>query len=160
MALLLAVATAKTRLSGIDWLVIGLYFSILLGVASWVIRKAKDSAGFICQQIMFLTESRTGDRGDAGLLPYASFVAFFPHLIAGPIVRPREIMPQPTRRLRTQSMPETRALSPPSAKKQRVLLQSEKLQPPRPGARRRPRLPRRLRKQNARPMKKPSVRPS
>ena len=31
---------------------------------------------------------------DAGLLPYAAFVAFFPHLIAGPIVRPREIMPQ------------------------------------------------------------------
>ena len=49
---------------------------------------------FTFQQIMFLTESRTGDRVDAGLLPYASFVAFFPHLIAGPIVRPREIMPQ------------------------------------------------------------------
>ncbi len=49
---------------------------------------------FTFQQIMFLTESRSGDRVDAGLLPYASFVAFFPHLIAGPIVRPREIMPQ------------------------------------------------------------------
>jgi D-alanyl-lipoteichoic acid acyltransferase DltB (MBOAT superfamily) len=43
---------------------------------------------------MFLTESRSADRVDAGLLPYVSFVAFFPHLIAGPIVRPREIMPQ------------------------------------------------------------------
>ena len=31
---------------------------------------------------------------DTGLLHYAAFVAFFPHLIAGPIVRPREIMPQ------------------------------------------------------------------
>jgi alginate O-acetyltransferase complex protein AlgI len=49
---------------------------------------------FTFQQIMFLTESRNCDRVDAGLLPYASFVAFFPHLIAGPIVRPREIMPQ------------------------------------------------------------------
>jgi alginate O-acetyltransferase complex protein AlgI len=49
---------------------------------------------FTFQQIMFLVESRSGDRVDAGLLPYAAFVAFFPHLIAGPIVRPREIMPQ------------------------------------------------------------------
>ena len=43
---------------------------------------------------MFLVESRSGDRVDAGPLPYAAFIAFFPHLIAGPIVRPREIMPQ------------------------------------------------------------------
>jgi alginate O-acetyltransferase complex protein AlgI len=49
---------------------------------------------FTFQQIMFLTESRSGGRVDAGLLPYAAFVAFFPHLIAGPIVKPREIMPQ------------------------------------------------------------------
>ncbi len=49
---------------------------------------------FTFQQIMYLLESFRGDRVDAGLLPYASFVAFFPHLIAGPIVRPREIMPQ------------------------------------------------------------------
>jgi alginate O-acetyltransferase complex protein AlgI len=49
---------------------------------------------FTFQQIMFLTESRGGERLDTGLLPYAAFAAFFPHLIAGPIVRPREIMPQ------------------------------------------------------------------
>jgi alginate O-acetyltransferase complex protein AlgI len=49
---------------------------------------------FTFQQIMFLVESRSGDRVDAGPLPYAAFVAFFPHLIAGPIVQPREIMPQ------------------------------------------------------------------
>ena len=51
-------------------------------------------------------------------------------------------------------------LSPPSAKKQRVLLRSEKLPPPRPEARRKPRPSRRLRKPNARQMKRPSVRPS
>ncbi|MEJ0017471.1 MAG: MBOAT family O-acyltransferase [Acetobacteraceae bacterium] len=39
-------------------------------------------------------ETWRGERVAAGLLPYAAFVAFFPHLIAGPIVRPREIMPQ------------------------------------------------------------------
>ncbi len=29
-----------------------------------------------------------------GALPYAAFVCFFPHLIAGPIVRPSEVLPQ------------------------------------------------------------------
>src|SRR5437879_9959454 len=33
----------KSQLTGIDWLVIGLYFSVLLCVAWWVVRKGKDS---------------------------------------------------------------------------------------------------------------------
>lgn len=33
-------------------------------------------------------------RGDAGLLDYALFVSFFPHLVAGPIVRARVLLPQ------------------------------------------------------------------
>jgi D-alanyl-lipoteichoic acid acyltransferase DltB (MBOAT superfamily) len=49
---------------------------------------------FTFQQIMYLVECHRRECIDAGLLPYAAFVAFFPHLIAGPIVRPREIMPQ------------------------------------------------------------------
>ncbi len=49
---------------------------------------------FTFQQIMFLADSRSGTRPDCGLLGYAAFVAFFPHLIAGPIVRPGEIIPQ------------------------------------------------------------------
>jgi alginate O-acetyltransferase complex protein AlgI len=36
--------------------------------------------------------------GPAGALEYATFVAFFAHLIAGPIVRAREIVPQLVRR--------------------------------------------------------------
>lgn len=48
---------------------------------------------FTFQQIMFLSDSaRTGR--SAPLLPYAAFVAFFPHLIAGPLVRPAEVLPQ------------------------------------------------------------------
>ena len=43
---------------------------------------------------MFLVESYHAERPDSGPLPYAAFIAFFPHLIAGPIVSPREIMPQ------------------------------------------------------------------
>lgn len=49
---------------------------------------------FTFQQIMYLVENFRGERGGNGLLHYTAFVAFFPHLIAGPIVRPREIMPQ------------------------------------------------------------------
>jgi D-alanyl-lipoteichoic acid acyltransferase DltB (MBOAT superfamily) len=32
--------------------------------------------------------------GDAGFLDYALFVSFFPHLVAGPIVRARQLLPQ------------------------------------------------------------------
>ena len=39
-----AAVTLKSHLTEIDWLVIALYFSILLCVAWWVVRKAKDSA--------------------------------------------------------------------------------------------------------------------
>ena len=46
---------------------------------------------FTFQQIMYLAGG-----GGAPLLPYAGFVTFFPHLIAGPIVRPTEIIPQLT----------------------------------------------------------------
>jgi D-alanyl-lipoteichoic acid acyltransferase DltB (MBOAT superfamily) len=55
---------------------------------------------FTFQQIMFLVDtSRTGpatpQRHDLPpLLTYTAFVTFFPHLIAGPIVRPSEIIPQ------------------------------------------------------------------
>ena len=49
---------------------------------------------FTFQQIMFLVGSARGECTDCDLLHYAAFVAFFPHLIAGPIVRPRDIIPQ------------------------------------------------------------------
>ena len=49
---------------------------------------------FTFQQIMYLVESYRGTCVASGLLTYATFVAFFPHLISGPIVRPRDIMPQ------------------------------------------------------------------
>jgi alginate O-acetyltransferase complex protein AlgI len=54
---------------------------------------------FTFQQIMFLVETARRDDDVSrtslpALLPYAAFVTFFPHLIAGPIVRPSEIIPQ------------------------------------------------------------------
>ncbi len=49
---------------------------------------------FTFQQIMYLADVRTGDIRPAPFLEYACFISFFPHLIAGPIVRPGHILPQ------------------------------------------------------------------
>jgi len=43
-AFLLVTAHTASHLTGIDWVVIAIYFSILLGVAWWVVRRGKDSA--------------------------------------------------------------------------------------------------------------------
>jgi alginate O-acetyltransferase complex protein AlgI len=49
---------------------------------------------FTFTQIAYLIDLRQGIAKQQGLLPYSVFVTFFPHLIAGPIIHPREIMPQ------------------------------------------------------------------
>ena len=49
---------------------------------------------FTFQQVMFLVDTARGTLPATGPLPYAAFVCFFPHLIAGPIVRPADILPQ------------------------------------------------------------------
>ncbi len=49
---------------------------------------------FTFTQIAYLIDLRQGIAKQQGLLPYTVFVTFFPHLIAGPIIHPREIMPQ------------------------------------------------------------------
>jgi SSS family solute:Na+ symporter len=41
---MLAIAAIESRLTGVDWMVIGPYFSIPLCVVWWVVRKGKDSA--------------------------------------------------------------------------------------------------------------------
>jgi SSS family solute:Na+ symporter len=41
---LFASISARSTLTGLDWLMIALYFGVLLGVAWWVIRKSKDTA--------------------------------------------------------------------------------------------------------------------
>ena len=43
-AILLLDAASSSRISALDWLMIGLYFGVLLCVAWWVVRKGKDSA--------------------------------------------------------------------------------------------------------------------
>ncbi|MGE0222307.1 MAG: MBOAT family protein [Acetobacteraceae bacterium] len=49
---------------------------------------------FTFQQIMYLVDCHRAPESAAGPLSYAAFVTFFPHLIAGPLVAPREIIPQ------------------------------------------------------------------
>jgi alginate O-acetyltransferase complex protein AlgI len=110
----LRLARADDRRAARRWLIAGISLDLaLLGwfkYADFAIRTVTTATGysapeldiflplaisfFTFQQVMFLVESYRMDRDDAGLLHYANFVAFFPHLIAGPIVRPREIMPQ------------------------------------------------------------------
>ena len=36
--------TSTSTLAGLDWLAIALYFTVLFGVAWWVVRKAKNTA--------------------------------------------------------------------------------------------------------------------
>ena len=51
---------------------------------------------FTFQQIMFLVDTARAGAPPPAFRHYAAFVTFFPHLIAGPIVRPGEIIPQLT----------------------------------------------------------------
>ena len=49
---------------------------------------------FTFQKISYLVDLRRGDRHIYGLLDFFAFVTFFPQLIAGPLVRHNEIIPQ------------------------------------------------------------------
>lgn len=49
---------------------------------------------FTFTQIVYLVDSHRGETAEYNLLNYSLFVTFFPHLIAGPIVHHRQIMPQ------------------------------------------------------------------
>ena len=49
---------------------------------------------FTFQQIAYLVDCYRGNAKTSGLMTYALFVSFFPQLIAGPIVRSREMIPQ------------------------------------------------------------------
>lgn len=49
---------------------------------------------FTFQQIAFLVDIRSGKAACGGFMDYLFFVAFFPKLLAGPITRHRDLMPQ------------------------------------------------------------------
>ncbi len=68
----------------------------LAGVAHrpWGIVLPLGISFFTFQKISYLVDLRRGDRHVYGLLEFAAFVTFFPQLIAGPLVRHNEIIPQ------------------------------------------------------------------
>ena len=49
---------------------------------------------FTFTQIAYMIDVRQGIAKRQSFIPYSVFVTFFPHLIAGPIIHPRELMPQ------------------------------------------------------------------
>jgi len=49
---------------------------------------------FTFQQIAYLVETSRDGRCERNIISYSLFVVFFPHLIAGPITHPREMLPQ------------------------------------------------------------------
>ncbi len=70
--------------------------SAMVGVAHrpWGIILPLGISFFTFQKISYLVDLRRGDRHVYGLLEFAAFVTFFPQLIAGPLVRHNEIIPQ------------------------------------------------------------------
>ena len=59
---------------------------------------------FTFQKISYLVDLRRGDRHQYGLLEFFAFVTFFPQLIAGPLVRHNEMIPQFARDPRGEAM--------------------------------------------------------
>ncbi|WP_298215865.1 MBOAT family protein [Acidocella sp.] len=86
------------------WLIAGLVFNLgllglykyggMLGLAWLGLALPLGISFFTFQQIMFLVDSYRDEIPPPPFLDYACFVAFFPHLISGPIVRPGHILPQ------------------------------------------------------------------
>jgi len=58
---------------------------------------------FTFQQIAYLVDTSRGNTPARGLFPYALFITFFPHLIAGPITHHGELMPQLDARTRERA---------------------------------------------------------
>jgi alginate O-acetyltransferase complex protein AlgI len=67
--------------AGLDWRMTA--FILPLGISF-----------FTFQQIAYLIDTWRGDPAEPSFVRYALFILFFPHLIAGPIVHPKVILPQ------------------------------------------------------------------
>ncbi len=90
--------------AGRGWLAAGLIGNfLLLGWFKYARLFAASFAGwpvplgisfFTFQQVMFLVDLYRREISLPAFLDYACFIAFFPHLISGPIVRPGHILPQ------------------------------------------------------------------
>lgn len=114
LALRLAGARQRGR-DGQAWLVVGVLAN--LGLLAWFkyrdflwatlgpwLGEGADAARmallplgisyFTFQQIAYLVDIQRGMAPESSILRYVAFVTFFPKIIAGPIVRPHELLPQ------------------------------------------------------------------
>jgi alginate O-acetyltransferase complex protein AlgI len=107
-------AIAQFRQSARAWLIGGIVLNLSLiayfKYAGLLVASVNDifSASFVVphivlpvgisfytfEQIRYLVETRQSGRAEPSPLRYALFVSFFPHLIAGPIIRPHQLLPQ------------------------------------------------------------------
>jgi alginate O-acetyltransferase complex protein AlgI len=110
----LGYAIARLQLSPRAWLVAGIVLNLcFIGFFKYsglLVATANDllSTSFIVphvllpvgisfytfEQISYLVETRERGQHERSFARYALFASFFPHLIAGPIIRPHELLPQ------------------------------------------------------------------
>jgi alginate O-acetyltransferase complex protein AlgI len=74
------------------------YANFLLPGAGWDIVLPVGISFFTFTQIAYLADCYRGGKGEYRLPQYALFVSYFPHLIAGPVLHHKEMMPQFDRR--------------------------------------------------------------
>jgi len=70
------------------------FFVTSLGGQPWDIVLPVGISFFTFTQIAYLVDCRRGQAGEYRFVHYVLFVSYFPHLIAGPILHHREMMPQ------------------------------------------------------------------
>jgi alginate O-acetyltransferase complex protein AlgI len=79
------------------------YFDFLIGTAAWAVGAAAPETSillpigisfFTFTQIAFLVDTYRGEAKEYDPLDYTLFVTFFPHLLAGPLLHHKEMMPQ------------------------------------------------------------------
>jgi alginate O-acetyltransferase complex protein AlgI len=110
----LGYAIARARLSARAWLVAGIvlnlcfigffkYSGLLLATTndllstSFIVPHILLPVGisfYTFEQISYLLETRERGQPERSFARYALFASFFPHLIAGPIIRPHQLLPQ------------------------------------------------------------------
>ena len=87
LALLAVFKYADFAIRSFDWIANA-------SIPEWGIALPLAISFFTFQQIAFLVDSYEGKAPERSFVAYCMFITFFPHLIAGPIVHHREMMPQ------------------------------------------------------------------
>lgn len=79
------------------------FLSIFPGVKAPELPLPLGISFYVFEMISYVVDVYRGDQGSRSIPEFALYVSYFPHLIAGPIVRASELMPQLRRRVRFDS---------------------------------------------------------